>query len=85
MTDHRDQEQPVAPERPRRIDAVGFVAGVVLLGLAMAFALADLDQIEDQVRFVWPTALLGIGLGMLLGTRNRRPDHDGDRGRTDPT
>lgn len=62
-------ESAAAPRR--RIDVVSLVAGLVFLVMAAAFALAGLDSLEEQVRLVWPTALLGIGLGMLLGTRDR--------------
>lgn len=58
--------------KDKRLDLVSLVAGVVFVGMALAFALGDLDDFEDQVTYVWPVALLGIGLGMLLGARRRR-------------
>ncbi len=61
-----DDQQP-----DRRLDPVALVAGLVFLAMALAFSIAELDTIEDQVRYIWPTALLALGLGMLLGVRRR--------------
>ena len=38
---------------------------------AAAFAFGDLDSVRDQARIVWPIALLGVGLGFLVGTVER--------------
>lgn len=55
----------------RRFDAAALVAGLVFLGMALAFTLADLDTFEDQVRYVWPASLLALGIGLLVGARRR--------------
>lgn len=70
---HDDQPGDPTPSssRQRRVDVVGVVAGIVFVSMAIAFAVAGLETLEEQLRLVWPTALLGIGLGMLLGTRRR--------------
>lgn len=60
-----------APSKVRRIRITPLVAGLVFLVTAAAFAFGDLDSIEDQIRVVWPGAMLAIGVGMLLGARQR--------------
>lgn len=70
----RDGDPPGDPTTSSsrwRVDVVGVVAGIVFVSMAIAFAVAGLETLEEQLRLVWPTALLGIGLGMLLGTRRR--------------
>jgi hypothetical protein len=59
------------PSRARRIRITPLVAGIVFLVMAAAFAFGDLDSIEDQIRVVWPGSMLAIGVGMLLGARQR--------------
>ena len=53
-------------------DPASFVAGIIVLALVAAFAYGDLDSVHDQARIVWPIALLGIGLGFLVGGGRRR-------------
>lgn len=65
--DLHDDQQP-----DRHLDPVAMVAGLVFLAMALAFSIAELDTIDDQVRYIWPTTLLALGLGMLLGVRRRR-------------
>lgn len=71
--DHNPPELPHHDqgESDRRFDLVVLVAGLVFLAMAVAFTVADMDSLETQVRVVWPTSMLAIGGGMLLGLRRR--------------
>jgi hypothetical protein len=68
--DDRGSDDDV-PSRSRRIRITPLVAGIVFLVMAAAFTFGDLDSIEDQIRVVWPGSMLAIGIGMLLGARQR--------------
>ncbi len=71
-TDPHEDAAPLDDAGGTRLDTASLVAGVVFLAMALAFAIADLDSLEDQVRYVWPVTLLAIGAGMLLATRRNR-------------
>lgn len=75
-------EDPTAPSaagsgRRRSVDLTALVAGLVFLAFGLA-VLADEAQVlsfDLELRWVWPLALIGLGLaGLLSGTRRR--DHE---------
>jgi hypothetical protein len=72
--EHTTTDKDGAGRGSRRppFDVASFVAGIVVLALAAAFAYGDLDSVRDQARIIWPIALLGIGLGFLAGAGHRR-------------
>jgi hypothetical protein len=58
-------------EVARRVDPVSLVAGIVVAVLCAAYAFGDLDGLAVQARVVWPTILLGVGVGLLATGRRR--------------
>lgn len=54
---------------PRRVDPLSLLAGLLFLTLAAVFAVWELDDARDQLRFVWPVTLLALGGGLLFGAR----------------
>ena len=63
-------ESRLRPTRRIR-DLTSLVVGVVAIALAATFALGHFDSVHDQVRIVWPIALVGVGAGLLLGAGRR--------------
>jgi hypothetical protein len=59
-----------------RFDLLSFVAGVVFVGLGVAFLAAG-DDVVDQAQWLWPAVLLVLGaagLASVLSGRDRDPE-----------
>ncbi|MBW3664771.1 MAG: hypothetical protein KY469_16860 [Actinobacteria bacterium] len=59
--------------RRHSMDRLSLVFGVVYVGIAVA-ALAGLDLLEARWGWAWPVMLLAIGVALLPGRREVRPD-----------
>lgn len=55
------------------LDPTALVAGIVFTIVAGGRLLGGFDSLAIQLEFVLPLALIGLGVGILLGDR-RRPD-----------
>jgi hypothetical protein len=63
------------------LDAVSLVAGLVFAGVAAVYLIAAHSALDVDARWVLPLALIGLGLGGVVGsintaTRQRRELHD---------
>ena len=59
---------------PHELDSMSLVAGIVFAGLGLAFLLHELAGTTLELRWVWPTLLIGVGVALLLGSRpGQRP------------
>lgn len=78
--DPEPETPPWAPERrqvvvrPRRFDPVSFVAGVVFLFAATAFAADHHGTFDVPVRWIVPTVLVALGIALFIAARPRRHD-----------
>ncbi len=62
-------------------DALSLGAGLLFIGLAVAFFLAESGSLDLRPRFIWPTLLIGLGVAGLAGSRGRaRRVHEGSQG-----
>ena len=68
---HHDNDESTPPPTWRVRDLTSLVVGVVAIALAATFALGEFDSVHDQVRIIWPIALVGVGAGLLLGASRR--------------
>jgi len=48
---------------------MSLVAGIVFAGLGLAFLLHERAGTTLELRWVWPTLLIGVGVALLLGSR----------------
>ncbi len=52
------------------LDAVSLVAGLVFAGVAAAYLIAAHSALDVDARWVLPLALIGLGLGGVVGSIN---------------
>ncbi|MBI2169623.1 MAG: hypothetical protein HYU28_09015 [Actinobacteria bacterium] len=61
------------------LDVTSLIAGLVFVGLGAAFLSDAVTGFNLQVRWVWPSLLLGLGFAFLLSGA-RRGEGGGDDG-----
>jgi hypothetical protein len=54
-------------------DPVSLVAGVLFGGLGIAFLTGNLAYGDSDVAWVWPAAIVALGLALLIGAREGQP------------
>ena len=60
-------------------DAFAFCAGALFIALAIGFLLNGIDASDLDTGWIWPLALVVLGLAGVLSTVGRRPrDEAGD-------
>jgi hypothetical protein len=55
----------------RKFDPVSFVVGIAMIALAMSWLIGGDDAYLAQHRFVWPIALMGVGVALLVSRARR--------------
>ena len=53
------------------LDPISLIAGLVFLGLGLAFLIDLTTGVNVDVRYVWPVLLIAAGISGLLATRSR--------------
>ena len=56
------------------IDYVSLIFGTFFVVVASIFMLTGFDAFDVDVRWIWPAALVVIGLAFLLPSRRRQPE-----------
>ena len=71
--------------RRHRTDFTALLAGVLFAGIGATELAAGADHFADSLRWVWPIALLTLGVAMLLrsGGEHRAGDEVGAEGSED--
>lgn len=55
----------------RKWDPVSFVIGVAMIALALSWLIGGEDTYLAQHRYVWPIALMGVGVALLVSRARR--------------
>lgn len=65
----------MSADRKHELDAVSLMAGLLLVLIAGLFLVGDLTAVELDGRWVWPGALMVVGVAGLASTLRgaRRP------------
>ena len=63
--------------KPHRFDVLSLTAGVIFIGLGIAFLAAG-SAVVRQAHWLWPVLLLALGASGLFAAL-RRDDRDADR------
>ena len=58
------------------LDATSLLSGLLFVGLALLFLADQVDAIDLQGRWIWPTLLIGLGLALLASGGGRRNGDD---------
>ena len=53
------------------LDVVSLVAGLLFVALGATFLLDELDVLDLQLRWVWPSLLIALGIAGLVTSRPR--------------
>ena len=61
----------MSADRKHEPDAVSLMAGLLLVLIAGLFLLGDTTALDLDGRWVWPGALIAVGLAGLLSTLRR--------------
>ena len=55
----------------RKWDPVSFVIGIAMMALGLSWLIGGEDAYLAQHRFVWPIALMGVGVALLVSRARR--------------
>jgi hypothetical protein len=58
----------------REVNVTALVSGLVFIALGLLFLLERLAVLDISARYVVPVLLVGLGVGILFGSRRRDPD-----------
>jgi len=63
-----------------QVDATSLISGLVFAGVALVYLIAENSALEVDVRWALPLALIGLGIGGVVGavTSARRTNEDDD-------
>jgi len=63
-----------------QVDATSLISGLVFAGVALVYLVAENSTLEVDVRWALPLALIGLGIGGVVGaiTSARRANEDDD-------
>ena len=56
-----------------RFDRAALIAGLIFIALGTLYLLEEIGVIDVSSGFVVPVALIGLGIGLLLGRGGRAP------------
>jgi hypothetical protein len=58
----------------REPNAGRIVAGLLFIGIGIAYLVAEVGDVDVNPRWVWPALLIGLGIAGLVRSRPRRDD-----------
>ena len=62
--------------RRHSANLTGLLSGLLFIGVGVYAMAAGPDRLADELRWVWPAILLGLGFALLVGSSSQNRSRD---------